>query len=739
MSRTWHRGPSGADLRGGPRRDRSPVSTSTAPTRSGNAHAATWRWVILLALVFAAYAPSQHAEFVNWDDPIHVYENPRVTSPDALRHAWTDGTKPGFYPVLYGIYRLEWLAGGGKAWLFHVDNVLLHAVNMLLVGLLARALAMGPLAAWLVAGVWALHPVHVESVAWVTERKNVLYVLFWLGSLLLYLRSRRPGSGAALAYAASLVLFVLSLLSKAAAMTLPAAFVLAEWARGRRLDGRFWLSLVPYIVLGVLGGIELVQLVPATLDVPPLESRLRVACRALWFYLAKFLWPHPLVPVYPTWSIAHLDVPDVLAALGVVGLAVAAVALRARVPRVMVFAAGFFVTNIALVLGVVWNSYQGYAFVADRYLYLPAVGLSLLAVGALGGLRRITGLPAGAATILATAWLALLAVATSRQAAVWNDSDRLWTYTLAYNPDCAVCHENLALVLMDRGDLAAAEKHYEEALRLDIDPQGALAFGSLRLQQGRLDEAAALYELAGRLDPHSPKVPYNLGIVREGQGDLEGAIARYRDAVRLEPEWPDAHNNLGVTLFKTGRVEEAKREFEATLRLHPGDIEAELNLGRIAVEGEDWEEAGRHYRAAAAAATETRQSIVAHTGLAAALVNQGKFSEAIEHYRAALRLDPGDVDVLGVLAWILATNPDAQWRDGAEAVRLAERACALTENRDADALDTLAVAYAEAGRFEDAVRAAHQALDRPDVPSGLADQIRARLALYQAGQAYRAP
>ena len=157
------------------------------------------------------------------------------------------------------------------------------------------------------------------------------------------------------------------------------------------------------------------------------------------------------------------------------------------------------------------------------------------------------------------------------------------------------------------------------------------------------------------------------------------------------------------------------------------------------MEGEDWEEAGRHYRAAAAAATETRHSIVAHAGLAAALVGQGKFSEAIEHYRAALRLDPGDVDVLGELAWILATNPDAQWRDGAEAVRLAERACALSENRDADALDTLAVAYAEAGRFDDAVRAAHQALDRPDVPPGLADQIRARLALYQAGQAYRAP
>src|SRR5439155_9816228 len=162
-------------------------------------------------------------------------------------------------------------------------------------------------------------------------------------SLLVYLRRRRVDSGrASLAYAVSLLLFVLSLLSKGAAMTLPAALVLGEWARGRRLDRRFWLGLVPYVVLGVLGGVGLIQ-VKATVPVPPLGDRLLIACRAFWFYLATFFWPHALQPIYPRWSPTWTDPVDVLAVLGVVALAALAWAARARLPRVIVFGAGVFV------------------------------------------------------------------------------------------------------------------------------------------------------------------------------------------------------------------------------------------------------------------------------------------------------------------------------------------------------------------------------------------------------------
>ena len=201
MSTARRRARPGTASRPAPPRAQSPAATSvrTSPATRG----AWWRWVLLLALVVAAYEPTLRADFVDWDDPIHVYENPRVTAPDALRRSWSDGRNPGFYPVLFALYRLEWLAADHRPWLFHLDNVLLHAGNALEVGLLAGELALPAPAGWLAAGLWALHPAHVESVAWITERKNVLYTFFWLGSLLLYLRWRRADARRApLLYAA---------------------------------------------------------------------------------------------------------------------------------------------------------------------------------------------------------------------------------------------------------------------------------------------------------------------------------------------------------------------------------------------------------------------------------------------------------------------------------------------------------------------------------------------------------
>ena len=459
---------------------RAPAAGTTAAAARGARWAAWWWWASLVVLVVVVYGAAPRAAFVNWDDGVHVYENARVTAPDALRRSWSAACIPGFYPILFGTYRLEWLAASRQPWLFHLDNVILHAVDALLVGLLAAELGLGSLAAWFAATLWALHPAHVESVAWVSERKNVLYVLFWLGSLLVWLRWRRgDGRPAPLAYAVALLLFALSLLSKGAAVTLPAALVLLEWYRGGRLDRRFWLSLAPYVALGLVVGLHLTRLVPATLAVPPLVSRLAIACRAFWFYLATFVWPYPLVPVYAKWSLAPAG-PAVLAALGLAALATVAAAVRARVPRVVLFGGGFFVVNLSVVLGIVWNSYMGHAFVADRYLYLPAVGLTIAAVAGMGELAPRMGLPPRGAALAGAAALAALAVATWRQVPVWHDSDALWTYTLAHNPDCVPCHENLGLVLLERGELDAAAAHYERARRLGIGSNGAVAFCVLR-------------------------------------------------------------------------------------------------------------------------------------------------------------------------------------------------------------------------------------------------------------------
>jgi tetratricopeptide (TPR) repeat protein len=237
--------------------------------------------------------------------------------------------------------------------------------------------------------------------------------------------------------------------------------------------------------------------------------------------------------------------------------------------------------NLSVVLGIVWNSYMGHAFVADRYLYLPAVGLTIAAVAGMGELAPRMGLPPRGAALAGAVALAALAVGTWRQVPVWHDSDALWTYTLAHNPDCVPCHENLGLVLLERGELDAAAAHYERARRLGIGSNGAVAFCVLRQRQGRLDEAAELCELGRRLDPSNPNAPDHLGIVRDGQGRSEEAIALLAEAVRLDPGWAAAYTNLGVVLLRAGRYEEAKGQFETALRLAPGDPDARENLATV--------------------------------------------------------------------------------------------------------------------------------------------------------------
>jgi hypothetical protein len=229
------------------------------------ARIAGWQWVLLVLLVLVAYAPTLENDFVRWDDLDHVIQNERVVAPDGLLRSWVETQSPGFYPITYTTFFFEWRAAGGKPWLFHLDNVLLHALSALFVLQLCRRLGLDAVTSWFVAAVWALHPLQVASVAWIAERKNVLYVFFWLASLLLYLRAQSAPVGSAtrrLAAGGSVVLFALGLLSKAAAMTVPAAIVLVEWARGRRLDWRFWRSLVPHGLVALGAGMGLLSSVP---------------------------------------------------------------------------------------------------------------------------------------------------------------------------------------------------------------------------------------------------------------------------------------------------------------------------------------------------------------------------------------------------------------------------------------------------------------------------------------------
>ncbi|MHC4984484.1 MAG: hypothetical protein ACYTF6_15120, partial [Planctomycetota bacterium] len=335
--------------------------------------------VLLAALVFAAYMPTIRAGFVVWDDDDHVYENPHITAVDGYRKAWQDWRDTAFYPLTFTTFYVEWRLAKGEPWLFHLNNVVLHAANAVEVGLLGRAIGLPYGLAWAAAGIWALHPVEVASVAWITERKNVLYVFFYLAALLSYGRSLDgPPSRSRRFWFLSLGLAVASHLSKATAVTLPVAVLLLHWARGQAFDRKFAGRLLSYLALSL--AIGLLHVGREEVEAPiGLETRVLIAARAIWFYVLKFLWPVDLVAMYPRWP------TEGALFWGLPGLAGLAVAVAVggwhfrRLPRAAWFAAAHFAVNISLVIGIMWFPYMRYSFVADHLAYFANIGLALLA------------------------------------------------------------------------------------------------------------------------------------------------------------------------------------------------------------------------------------------------------------------------------------------------------------------------------------------------------------------------
>lgn len=874
-------------------------------------HRRVLRWYVpalaLVALVFVAYRDTLHAGFVVWDDDDHVYENAHVLARDGYAEAWRDWRNTNFYPLTFTTFFLEWRAAGGKPWLFHLDNVALHAGNVVELGLLGRALGLGAGVSWLAAAFWGLHPLAVGSVAWITERKNVLYVFFYFAALLVYARSlgASPRSSRVL-WLVSLLLAAASLLSKATAVTFPVAAGLLHWATGRSFDRRAWLRLCVYAALALAVGLLHVF----REEVEPglgLGTRILIAARATWFYVGCFVWPFGLVAMYPRWDPADavsFGAPALAALAVTLGLGLA----RSRhIPRAAWFAAGLFASNVALVVGVMWFPYMRYSFVADHLAYLPSAGLALLAaLGARALCDRFEAPAAVRATAAAGVCLALAGL-TKEQTGLWHDTERLWGGTLQVNPASTVAHNNLGVALLESGRAEEARLHFEATLALDpqdatalfnlgviaagrqdwstavahykqalrVNKKNALVWNNLGVvasERGDLDKAIAFYRHAIKLDPRDADPHVNLGAALERSGDRPGAIGAFETALRLNPRLLKAHYRLGAALAEDGRYQDAQRHLETAAALEPGNTEVLQRLAGVLHERGDEEGARRwleravavdpsngsllyqlgvellelgetdraieyldrsaalgprekageihlgiaaeldahgareaamvHYRKATVLAprspeafyrlgaalsaagvhreaeAEYRRALAlapdhpeATNNLAVALVAQGRAAEAVAVLERALRLAPADVDaqrnlalalheagrdaeavrilsralaaapedaaLLNFMAWMRATSPEPGVRDAGEAVRLAERANAAASHADPQYLDTLAAAYAEHGRFDDAVRTARRALALAPGDSNLARDVERRLALYERALPYR--
>lgn len=731
--------------------------------------------LLLLALTVIAYLPAWHAGFI-WDDDDYVTGNMSLRSVGGLWRIWSDvNATPQYYPLVHSMFWLEYHLWGLHPLGYHLVNVLLHAgAALLLWRVLERLQAPG---AWLAAAIFAVHPIEVESVAWITERKNVLSAVCYFAAALAYLhfveladrRDRRCGWF----YGGALVLFVGALLSKTVTASLPAALLLVTWWKTGRLSVKDIVRSAPFFIVGIGLGLLTAWIEKHHVGAQGGEwaftpgQRLLIAGRAVWFYAGKLFFPANLVFNYPRWTIdtgAWWQWAFPVAATGVAGVLWA---VRRRIGRGPLVAVLFFGGTLVPALGFINVFPMRYSFVADHFQYLAGAGLIALAAA---GISRVLATRPRSMLPVCAVLLAVLGLLTWRQCRMYSDVETLWRTTIDRNPDAAIAHINLGCMLLGKGLLDEAETHLEKGVQLRPDQADAhYNLGVVLFQKGRFAEAQREYERAleiqpdygsaqnnlgssfirgGRLNeavmyyqalleryPNNATLHNNLGYAWQQQGRLADAIGEYRQAVRLQPAMSDADYNLANALLQDGKTDDAILYFEKVIALRPDHADARNNLGYLLLQRGRAADAVPHFRRALAVAPDDPR---AHYNLANALIQTGGTREAIDHYERALRLQPDVAEIYNNLAWVLATSPDSSLRDGSKAVILAEKGNELSGGTNPAILCTLGAAYAESGRFPEATSTVQRALSLAAPGGGpWTDILRAQGQLYQERKPYR--
>lgn len=576
-------------------RARKANSLSPAPNKSG----VFWPAMLIVCATVIAYWPALSGEFI-WNDSDYVTA-PHLRSLDGLWCLWTEpGAVEQYYPLLHSAFWIQFRLFGENPFGYHIVTVLLHAGSALLFGLIVRRLfgedAAIPAdsvqrrhagAGWLAALLFALHPVHVESVAWITEQKNTLSLLLYLAAALAYLRFDETRRGKL--YGIATVLFVASLACKTVTATLPAALlVVFWWKRGTLEWKRDIRPLLPWLVLGAAAGlfsswVEQHHLGAKGEDFSlSAAGRTLVAGRAVWFYAGKLVWPSGLNFIYPRWVIDPGIWWQWLFPAGVLAVGVALWMARTR-RRGPLAAFLFFIGSLFPVLGFVNLFGARYSWVWDHWQYLPNLGLlALAAAGLTAGARY------GAARFqwFRPALLGLLAVLlgglTWNHSRIFHDDETLFRATLARNPGCWMAHNNLGLIWSRQpGRQAEAIAAFQASLQLEPDNVAAHQNLGNALAQvpGRLGEAIAAFETVLRLQPDNLEVHNNLGNALAMTGRPGDAMIHFQAVLRLQPDHAPAHSNLGNILMQMGRLDEAVSSYETSLRLQPGNEAGWFNLG----------------------------------------------------------------------------------------------------------------------------------------------------------------
>lgn len=650
--------------------------SSSPPVPPRNFFANHWLFAaVLFAAVFLAYQPAWHGGFI-WDDDAHV-TRPELRSLEGLFRIWIEpSATQQYYPLVHSTFWVQHLLWGDATLGYHLLNLFLHTGSAILVALILRQLAVP--GAFLAAIIFALHPVHVESVAWVTELKNTMSGFFYLSAMLCYLRFDEKRNRRY--YAAALSLFLLALLSKSVTSTLPAALLVILWWRRGRLSWRTdTLPLVPFFVIGIISGLFTVWVEKTLIGASGAEyqfsfvERILIAGRVTWFYIGKLLWPVDLIFIYPRWEISQQVWWQYLFPICILGLLAVLWLLRKRSPAPLA-AMLFFVGTLFPALGF-FNVFPfRYSFVADHFQYLASLGMIALTSAAVVGLMARWGFsPLRSQIITGSVLASLLGILTWNQSQQYSDVETLYRETIRRNPACWLAHNNLGLHLNGLGNPSEAIPHFEEAVRINpSEPKSYNNWGNSLQALGRIQESIERYEQAIRLKPDYAEAHNNLGGSLQALGRPKDAISHYEEALRIKPNYAEAHNNWANALTNMGRPLDAIPHCEAALRIkrdyaeahnnwanalnmlnqhldgllhcrealrfQPDYIEAHLNLGNSLNALGRPQEALIHYEEALKLKPNLPE---AHNNIANALNTLKRHAEALAHGEEALRLSPG--------------------------------------------------------------------------------------------------
>jgi tetratricopeptide (TPR) repeat protein len=606
-------------------------------------------------LLILAYLPALRSGFI-WDDDFYVTENQALRSMSGLRRIWLDpAATPQYYPLVHTSFWVEYHVWGLKPLGFHAVNLGLHALAALLLYLVLRRLEV--LGAWLAAAIFALHPVEVESVAWIAERKNVLSAVFYLAAASAYLRfapaeeqveedvrDRSPDKRLWGSYLVASFFFIAALLSKSVTCSLPAALLLVRWWKaGRLLRSDVW-PLVPWFVIGAASGFLTSWLERHQVGAHGADwsltgvERMLIAGRALWFYAGNLAWPFGLCFSYPRW---HIDAGQwwqwiyPAAAVAMVGGLWMGRRRIGRGPLVGVF---FFAGTVGPALGFIDIFPMRYTFVADHYQYLAGIGLIVLAGFCLHRPPRV----------LVAGLLVALAGLTWRQAHIYRDVETLWLDTQIKNPESSLVHNYFGNKLLTKGDYAGALELFRRDLAINPNDEVAhFNVGYALLGMGKPNEAIHSFEEAARLRPRYSRALYYLGNALVKEGRVDEAIEAYHRALTGSPTNSAILNSLGGALMRKGQYAEAAKYFQAAIQSNPEIAALHSNLGQAL--------ASLNQLDAAAAAYETSlklnpNSAVTHTSLGLILLKKGSNQEGRVHLEEAVRLnrlDPSLREPLG--------------------------------------------------------------------------------------------